>query len=267
MDGPVNKKIVDMSGFDRSEYVVSGVRTAVYSIGSGRPVVYLHGGGTFPGFDFVREWARDRRVIVPYHPGFGESDDDPRIDDIGDYIFHYIDLFNQMGLDEVDIVAHSLGAWIAAEYASVQAPRIGRLVLVAPNGVVIPEFPNPDSFKIPKEQLHEYLTADPSVALRYFPDDHDIDFLTLGFRELTAFSRVGWEYPQGNPKLRQRIHLITCPTLLLWGQEDRFFPVGGAKTWQELLPKSELRILRKTGHLVLGENPDAPGIVHEFLTR
>ena len=66
-------------GFDRKEYTVNGVRTVVYSAGQGRPLVYWHGAGTFSGIDFALEWTRHFRVILPFHPGYGESADAPAI--------------------------------------------------------------------------------------------------------------------------------------------------------------------------------------------
>ena len=60
-------------GFERRELDINGIRTVVYSAGSGRPVVYWHGGGTFHGINFACDWAPHFRVILPHHPGFGES--------------------------------------------------------------------------------------------------------------------------------------------------------------------------------------------------
>ena len=41
----------DMTGFTRAEYNINGVKTVVHSIGSGPEFVFLHGTGTFTGFE------------------------------------------------------------------------------------------------------------------------------------------------------------------------------------------------------------------------
>jgi len=53
MDAITNTTAADMSGFRRDEHVVNGVKTVVYSIGSGPELVFLHGAGTFTGFAFA----------------------------------------------------------------------------------------------------------------------------------------------------------------------------------------------------------------------
>src|SRR6202012_3070978 len=77
MDISMPQSFVKMVGFERKSLDIAGVETVVYTIGSGPPLVFLHGAGTFTGFETVRSWAANRTVIVPYHPGFGESGDDP----------------------------------------------------------------------------------------------------------------------------------------------------------------------------------------------
>ena len=68
-----------MSKFVREEFTIDGVKTVVHTAGKGDPLVFFHGAGTVDGFDFAEAWADKFRVIVPYHPGFGESGDDPTI--------------------------------------------------------------------------------------------------------------------------------------------------------------------------------------------
>ena len=60
-----------------TRYVLNGIDTAVYTAGIGTPLVFLHGGGTATGFDSLLPLAARCRLIVPIHPGFGASDDDP----------------------------------------------------------------------------------------------------------------------------------------------------------------------------------------------
>ena len=67
-----------MSKFVREELTIDGVKTVVHTAGKGDPLVLFHGAGTVDGFDFAETWADKFRVIVPYHPGFGDSGADPQ---------------------------------------------------------------------------------------------------------------------------------------------------------------------------------------------
>ena len=81
--------------------------------GKGEPLVFWHGAGTFTGFDFAKPWAEKFRVIIPFHPGFGESGDDPAMTDPHDYVMHYLELFDVLRLDTFHLVGLSLGGNIA----------------------------------------------------------------------------------------------------------------------------------------------------------
>jgi pimeloyl-ACP methyl ester carboxylesterase len=267
MDLAPSGPVVRMDGFDRKSLDVAGNHTVLYAIGSGPPLVFLHGAGTFTGFEAVKTWAAARTVIVPYHPGFGESADDPSFDSIDDYVLHYIDLFDRLGLARLDLVGFSLGGWIAAEFAVRQPQRLEKLVLVAPAGLVIDEHPAPDLFQIAQPDLPAYLAHDPAVALRYFPQGPDPAFEALVAREMTAVGRILAHQPQGNPKLARWLYRIDIPTLILWGDRDRIRPFAQGTVWQKLLPQGRLERTPETGHLLFEERPELAGLVIDFLGR
>ena len=104
-----------MTRFVREEYSVDGVKTVLHAAGSGEPLVVFHGAGTVDGFDFAEPWAEKFRVIVPYHPGFGQSGDDPTFTNMHDYVMHYLGLFEALDIDKLRLVGISLGGWLAAE--------------------------------------------------------------------------------------------------------------------------------------------------------
>ena len=103
-----------LTGFARSEYDINGVRTVVQSIGSGPVLVFLHGTGTFTGFEVARAWAAHQTVLIPFHAGFGDSGDSDVIDSAEDHVLHYMDLFDRLGLKDFDLAGFSLGGWLAA---------------------------------------------------------------------------------------------------------------------------------------------------------
>ncbi|MCW5772970.1 MAG: alpha/beta hydrolase [Rhodospirillaceae bacterium] len=267
MNEMTKKPAASMKGFDRDEYDINGIRTVVHSIGSGPPLVFLHGTGTFTGFEVARTWAPHRRVVIPYHPGFGESGDADGLATAEDYALHYMDLFDRLGLDKFDLAGFSLGGWLAAEYAIRQPERLRRLVLVAPVGLAVASAPAPDLFKIPPQELPVYLAHDPMAALRYFPAGPDPAFEARIGRELMGLAKLIGDQPQGNPRLAPWLHRLRMPTLVLWGAEDRLRPTAQSEAWLALLPNARAEIVPATGHLVFEETPAAAQRVTEFLTR
>lgn len=257
MTSSIASASADLGDFERSDITVRGLRTAVLAIGQGSPLVFLHGAGTFPGFAFARRLAAERRVIIPFHPGFGLSADDDRIGSIADHVAHSAALFDALGLDAFDLAGFSLGGWIAAEYAARPGSRARRLVLAAPAGLVVADHPAPNLSTVAPQDLPGYLTHDPSVALGYFPKGPDEAFgRTLG-REMAAMGRLLADHPQGNPRLAAQLSRITVPTLLIWGEHDRIRPAAQAEAWLRGLPRARLARLAGTGHLLFEEQPEA----------
>lgn len=252
------------AGFERETLNINGVKTVVLTAGRGEPLVLLHGAGTFHGFDFALPWASRYRVIAPYHPGFGESGDDPEIIETHDYILHYLELFDQLKLDKIRLVGFSLGGWLAAEFALEHAHRIHRLVLVAPAGLRVPEHPTADVFRIPPEELPAYLVVDPKVLAPYLPKEPDVDFMAARYREMTSVARIAWERPH-SLKLPRWLHRVRVPTLLVWGDQDRLIPVEQAQAWAKLIPGAQVEVVKGAGHLVLDEKPAAVGKIAQFL--
>jgi pimeloyl-ACP methyl ester carboxylesterase len=265
MSATLDKARGTLAGFERQEVMVSGIRTVVHSAGAGTPLVFLHGAGTFTGFAYAREWTRSHRVIIPYHPGFGESGDDPGIDAIGDYALHCLDLFDALGLGALHLVGYSFGGWMAAETAILQPDRVTKLALVAPAGLVVRDPPAADLLALHPRDVPAHLMHDPERLKPFLPLGNDIEFLALRYREQSALARVVWERPSGNPKLERWLHRLRMPTQLVWGAHDRVRPVAHAARWQAGLPASRLVVLPDAGHLVLEEAPEAAGRIAAFL--
>ena len=107
-----------MASYSEERLHLRGIETVVQIAGEGDPLVYFHGAGTAVGFDALLPLAERFRLIVPFHPGFGPSADDPAIDDIHDYRRHYLDLFDELGIEQLSLIGHSMGGWIAANFAA-----------------------------------------------------------------------------------------------------------------------------------------------------
>jgi len=252
--------------FKREVHTVNGVKTVVFAAGRGEPLVFFHGAGIWHGVKFALPWTEKFRVIVPLHPGFDEADDDPAMTQLHDYVMHYVELFETLGLDKVRLVGFSLGGLLAANFAVQQAQRVDRLVLVGPAGLRGKERPKGDLFSIPPEQIPPLLVSNFEVIKPYLPENpKDLDFMGSRYREGGTLARLWWEHPY-DTKLPRYLHRLTMPTLLVWGEEDRLIPVQQAEIWRRFLPKADIRTFTGAGHLVLDEKREAVDAVQTFLS-
>jgi pimeloyl-ACP methyl ester carboxylesterase len=255
------------AGFERQTVKVNGVEVTMHVGGSGPPLVFLHGAGTFTGFGFAAPWASRFKIYLPYHPGFGDSGEGAPLDSIGDYVLHYLELFDALGLDKVSLVGLSMGGWIAAALATQNSHRLAKLALVAPAGLRVREHPATDIFRLKPEEVPPMLAHDVPAILKYLPDPQApqfFDFLVTNYREMSGWARIAWERNY-DPNLPKWLHRIRVPTLLVYGDKDRITPPEQAQAWAKLIPGAQVALVKDAGHLVLDEKPEAARKVLEFL--
>lgn len=97
----------------------------------GRPLVCLHM-SPYSG-DFYRkfqlEMAKDRLVICPDTPGYGNSDKPDSKPSVGDYAVAIIAMVDELGIDEFDLLGFHTGTFIAVEVALALQGRVKHLIL------------------------------------------------------------------------------------------------------------------------------------------
>jgi pimeloyl-ACP methyl ester carboxylesterase len=237
---------------------VAGRPTVIMSGGTGEPFVYLHStlGEAFMWLPFFQAWARRFRVLVPTHPGFGQSGGFDQVDTIEDMAFHYVELLDALGLEEVILGGVSLGGWIAAEFAVRWPERVKKLWIADAPGLWVEDQPLGDLFRLTQDRrrLREMLFDDPrgAMASMVIKDEPDEQAILTAYQSMTVLARLVWERPY-DPKLAARLRRVACPTLLVWGEHDRLVPPAYGEAYKQYLPNAELRLIPNCGHLPMFE--------------
>jgi len=237
---------------------VGGRSTVIMHGGEGPPFVYLHStlGESFMWLPFYQTWAKQFRVLVPTHPGFGASGGFDQIDTIEDMAFHYVELFDLLGLGVVILGGVSLGGWIAAEVACRWPERVKKLWISGAPGLWVDEEPLPDLFRhmTNLQKLRELCFSDPDgyMAKLVLSENADDAQRLSVYQSMTVLARLVWERPY-NPKLAARLHRVQCPTLLLWGEHDRLVPPRYGDAYRQHLPHAEMKRIKDCGHLAMFE--------------
>lgn len=201
-------------GFTRREVEVNG-RTVVYYIGGdGPPLLFLHGGGTFHGIDFAREWTAHFTVIAPFHPGFGESAADDSVENVEALLDHYEVFVDALGLKSLYLAGISLGGWLSAEFALRHPDMVKKLVLSTPGGLFDASVPMPDLSTLSFEELLAYLAHDPAVFDPYLPkmEAEQQAFMTMLGDEGASIGKL---MPQGpfRPGMEKDVNQLTMPVI------------------------------------------------------
>ena len=244
--------------FHDTKHRVRDVAVRLNRAGAGEPLLFLHGAAGVPAWGALFERLAQRFDLwVPEHPGFGLSDNPPWMRSIADLAMYYLDFIDTMHVSRVHLVGHSLGGWTAAELAVRNATKLASLSLVAPAGLRIKGAPSGDLFIWSPEELARNSYHDPALAerdLAQTPTEEEADLrLTNSFMA----AKLGWEPRWHNPALERWLHRVTPRTLIVWGREDKIFPVDYAKAWRERIPDARVEIIAECGHRPHIEKPQA----------
>jgi len=260
-------------------------KVQVLETGQGAPLLYLHGFADVHSvkenfLPFHEKLAQQARVIAPAHPGCAQTDENKDVDAIEDVVFHYLEVLDALELKEFDLVGACVGGWIAAELAVRHPEKIRKLVLIGAAGLFVPGALIGDVFMHAQPEygssyatLREMLfsSANHPRALELFPDGKgDLEDEVRRYQMLRLGSRIGFKPPYFyNPSLRNRLHRITSPALVIWGEKDNFVPRSHGETYAKLIAHcSGLKIIPGAGHSAQVEKPEETAkSVIEFLAK
>jgi pimeloyl-ACP methyl ester carboxylesterase len=240
----------------------------VLEAGEGKPLLFLHGAGGIPAWEGLLPLLAARyHVHAPLLPGFGRSTGLECLEDQFDLFLHGFDVMGALGLERPYVVGESFGGWIAAEMAALRPREIRRLALIAPVGLWRDEAPVVDLFGLMLHELVPYLFHDLTcpaaqrllVLTQLFSDKDDrtpeqVEILigmSRGFRTAAKFL-----FPVPENGLERRLWRIEAPTLIVWGEQDRFISPLYADIFRGKVPTAQVAAIPNTGHLVALESPE-----------
>jgi pimeloyl-ACP methyl ester carboxylesterase len=250
-----------MSDFTERFVDVQGVRTRVLSGGSGPDLVYWHGaGGCGQWFPHLALLAEQFTVYAPENPGWGGSDGPEWMDTIQDYVLHHDALLRELGVERPVLVGHSLGGWMAAEFAATYPERLAALVLICAAG-----FPFTDELEVPDffatvarggSALTQMLFYKPEAATAYLSPQPTPEEILRRYRELTSTARITWHL-WFDAKLPRRLARVKAPTLVVWGEHERLFPLELGRQYADAIPGARLAVIEDCGHMAPFESPES----------
>lgn len=251
----------DWAFYEPAEHIdVRGLNVAYRRKGSGAPVLYLHGiGMTRRWLPFYEELSKSCDLIVPEHPGFGETPPSDWIFSFDDLILHYAELCDALGLETLHLVGHSFGGWIAAEFAAFYPERLRSLTLITPMGLRVEGHTPIDFFRLPEEKVEAALFNGNAAAFDGYLVDGD-ETVIQRYAEHTAVAKVAWN-PRYDFKLDRRLGRVTCPAVVIAADDDRVVPRAHAERYAELLTNGQLLTVSgtsdaPTGHGIVAQEPE-----------
>ena len=222
--------------------IQAGQQTIYYQVAGkedGEPVILVHGLSASS-----RWWVRNIPALAEhYHvylldlPGFGLMRRFRRhfiLDELSATITAWMDALD---INQAHLIGHSMGGYICLRMAAQHPERIQRLVLVSPAG--IPHI----------RSVHGYLLP-LLITIRYCKPA----FLPILFSDaLRAGPRTLLRATQDllTKDIRDSLHDIVTPTLLVWGEYDALVPPVFGDILRQEIKGARLLVLKQAGHVVM----------------
>ncbi|MBR7133444.1 MAG: alpha/beta hydrolase [Clostridia bacterium] len=247
---------------------INGINTEYSDTGIGIPVLLLHGwGSSFDVYKGVIAALSDRcRLVAVNFPGCGKTDTmkEPwRLEDYCDFVLKFI---SEIGLENPIMIGHSHGGRVILKMAAERLVNPPKIVLLDSAGL------------IPKKSAKQKLRAKSFKAIKGVLSLPIIKNHSQGLLDKARRHYGSADYNAApevlrktlvslvNTDLRDIIHNISCPTLLIWGDKDTATPLSDAKIIEGLIPDAGLCVLEGTGHYSFCEKPyQAHKILQSFI--
>jgi pimeloyl-ACP methyl ester carboxylesterase len=238
--------------------VVAGTRVDMIERGAGPPLLFLHAeNGIEPSLAAIEQLAKSARVFAPTHPGFGRSELPKGMRSVDDLSYFYLDLLDQLDLDDLIVVGVSFGAWLAAEIAVKSTARLSRLVMANAVGIKVGDRETrdiADIFAITDPEYLDITYCDPNIGSRDYKAVPEAEVLAAA-RAREATARFAWSPYFHNPRLKSRLHRIRIPTLFLWGGHDRMLSEAYGRAYCAAIPGARFELIERAGHFPDHEQP------------
>jgi pimeloyl-ACP methyl ester carboxylesterase len=182
--------------------------------------------------------SEELHVIALDLPGYGYSGKLPKYG-LGPYAAFFGHFLDELRLDSVYLMGHSMGAQVAIAAAAKHTERVSKLVLVDSAGLPRSE---------PNWQVPFKMIGDSSMRLvGLFPV-----MMKLGLR--AAAGREGLEMLQ-KEHVSKMLKSLTMPTLVIWGSRDRVIPMEHGALMARHIPNGRLAVIRNAGHVPFYQKP------------
>jgi pimeloyl-ACP methyl ester carboxylesterase len=252
----------DGDAFTDDVVEVAGVCIQLRRGGAGAPRLVLHGELGVPGWLRAYAGLAERyTVYVPSLPGFGRSTRPDWIVTVRDLAAWTTWFVRDLKLPTpLPVVGFSLGGWVAAEIATMNAALFSKMVLVGAAGLKPEDGEVWDYFVHGSREAFARTFYDPAKApeyARYYDRSWTPDDETQAEQNREMAARLLWKPYMRSPTLPALLRGIATPTLVVWGREDAIIPLEVCRRYARAIPDATQMVLDGCGHAPEMEKPEA----------
>ena len=231
--------------FQEKQVEADGFSIRYCEAGQGRPVVMLDRTG-YRGTLLHDALAEQYRVISMELPGTGDSPANADSKSVGDLAATIAKAASAITTERYTLIGTSFGAHVAL-WQAIQSPdQVEALILVSSTAIHPQEIPAGAS----ADDVHKLMFAHLENAEKQAPLSSEI---FAKESELVGRLTSG----DHDAEVEARFSDIHCPTLAVFGQEDRFVSLEAPRVYREKIPNCNIALVYDAGHCIVGDRPEA----------
>lgn len=231
----------------------------------GYPLLFLHGiGSAGVAFDpQLTYFGETRWCLAPDAPGYGESDDDPAITSLTDFVDHFVRMLDTLNVERADLLGLSWGGVIAAKLAADHPDRVARLILVdtSRGSGITPEKAagmRDRAATFETEGAEAFARARTPRLLSPVASDELAERVASTMAAAIRLPGYGQAVASmADTDNTDALRSINVETLVVVGTEDLVCPPAESEVIAKLVPNATLQYIEHAGHLTNQEQPES----------
>lgn len=261
---------------------VRGRHVRYVDVGTGRPVVLVHGqGGAWQWWlRVIPALARHARVIALDLAGFGASEPVAAGDVFSEQVATITGLLDELRLARATIVGHSMGGLVSLKVACEHPSRVDGLMLIDSGSdnigparlrAILLGFRLFDRvfrfsavpraiarWRYLRAAFFAFAVVEPRCITRSLANELVPLMAAPGF--IAGMEAAGKAVAEATPEA------VRAPALVLWGRGDRIVPLSSGRQLADAIPDGRLVVLDDVAHCAMIEKPaETAALIADFV--
>lgn len=220
--------------------------------GEGEVIVLLHGlFGTLSNFEYLIEHFKGQyKIVIPMLPLYDMPVLTTGVKTLAEFLKKFI---KHKGFEKVTLLGNSLGGHVALVYQERWPERVERMVLTGSSGL----YENAFGGTYPKREDRNFIKE--KTAATFFDPKHATEELVDEVYEIVnnrnkVIRVLALAKSAIRHNVKDDLHKINIPVLLLWGKNDIITPPEVAEEFHAHIKTSELKWIDQCGHAPMMEH-------------
>ena len=229
---------------------IDGFRLRYEEAGQGNQVVLLEGESW--GLSNVRDALSEKyRVLAVELPGFGKSSTNTKSQSVPELAITAGRVVEKTVAGKFTLVGTSFAANVALWQTLKSPEMVEALILISPTVILpIDNLPTEIPYAITQKERVRLLLAHPDNL----PSAKTVDPDRWAREQELVLRLKGQTH---DAAAEARLKEVRCPTLIVFGVNDRMVAPEAARVYAEKIPNSNISLVYDAGHLIEAERPEA----------